>query len=154
MLFPQQPVESGMQQFGRAEQKNNFKSRAGKTKRNCCSSPGKVSDRLSSYCCFILPFLSSQSTPSTLRRLFWTDVGLQPSVERASLEGGQRVVIANTDLLSPSGLAIDFTEERLYWCDQRRGVVESAAMDGSDRQVLLGKQVGEACVTQTHTHSI
>lgn len=73
-------------------------------------------------------------------------------MERASLEGDERVVIANTDLLSPSGLAIDFTEERLFWCDQKRGVVESAAMDGSDRQVLLGKQVGEACVTHKHAH--
>lgn len=82
-----------------------------------------------------------------------TDVGLQPSVEKASLEGDQRVVIANTDLLSPSGLAIDFTEERLFWCDQRRGVVESIALDGSDRRVLLGKQVGEACVTHTHART-
>lgn len=80
-------------------------------------------------------------------------MGLQPSVEGASLEGDQRVIIANTDLLSPSGLAIDFTEERLFWCDQRRGVVESAALDGSDRRVLLGKQVGEACVPPTHKYT-
>lgn len=59
------------------------------------------------------------------------------------------MVIANTNLLSPSGLTIDFTEDRLFWCDQRRGVVETAALDGSDRQVLLEKQVGEACVTHT-----
>lgn len=88
-----------------------------------------------------------------LRKLFWTQVGVQPSVARASLEGDERIVIASTDLLSPSGLAIDFAEERLFWCDQRRGVVESAALDGSARQVLLGKQVGEACVTHTHTHA-
>lgn len=80
------------------------------------------------------------------RKLFWTDLGVQPVVETASLEGKNRVIIARTDLVSPSGLTIDFTEDRLFWCDQRRGVVETAALDGSDRRVVLGNQVGEACV--------
>lgn len=86
---------------------------------------------------------------SFLRKLFWTDIGTQPVVEGASLEGKNRVLIASTDLVSPTGLTIDFTEVRLFWCDQRRGVVETAALDGSDRQVLLENQVGEAYVTQT-----
>lgn len=71
---------------------------------------------------------------------------MQPIVETASLEGKNRVIIARTNLASPSGLTIDFTEDRLFWCDQMRGVVETAALDGSDRRVLLGNQVGEACV--------
>lgn len=82
-----------------------------------------------------------------LRKLFWTDIGAQPVVESASLEGKDRTVIARTSLESPRGLTIDFTEDRLFWCDQRRGVVETAALDGSDRRVLLENQVGEACVT-------
>lgn len=85
-----------------------------------------------------------------LRKLFWTDIGAQPVVESASLEGKDRAVIASTNLVSPSGLTIDFTEDRLFWCDQRRGLVETAALDGSDRRVLLENQVGEACVTHTH----
>lgn len=71
-------------------------------------------------------------------------------VESASLEGKSRVVIASTDLVSPSGLTIDFTEDRLFWCDLRRGVVEMAALDGSHRQVLLDNQVGEVCVRQEY----
>ncbi|KAF7668536.1 hypothetical protein LDENG_00006000 [Lucifuga dentata] len=69
-------------------------------------------------------------------------MGTEPVVESASLEGKGRVVIASTNLLSPSGLTIDFTEDRLFWCDQRRGLVETAALDGSDRRVLLENQVG------------
>lgn len=91
---------------------------------------------------------------SYLRKLFWTDLGAQPVVERTSLEGKNRVIIASTNLVSPSGLTIDFTEDRLFWCDQRKGVVETAALDGSDRQVLLENQVGEACVTHTCTSSL
>lgn len=86
-----------------------------------------------------------------MRKLFWTDIGAHPVVERASLEGKERAVVASTNLVSPSGLTIDFTEDRLFWCDQRTGLVETAALDGSDRRVLLENQVGEACVTHTHT---
>lgn len=86
-----------------------------------------------------------------LRKLFWTDTGAQPVVERASLEGKDRVIIASTNLVSPSGLTIDFTEDRLFWCDQRRGSVETAALDGSDRRVLSENHVGEACVTHICT---
>lgn len=87
-----------------------------------------------------------------LRKLFWTDIGAQPVVESASLDGKDRTVIVSTNLVSPSGLTIDFTEDRLFWCDQRRGLVETAALDGSDRQILLENQVGEACVKHTHAN--
>uniref|UniRef100_A0A665VMP8 Epidermal growth factor n=1 Tax=Echeneis naucrates TaxID=173247 RepID=A0A665VMP8_ECHNA len=76
------------------------------------------------------------------KKLFWTDMGAQPVVESSSLEGKLRTLIARTNLVSPSGLAIDFTEDRLFWCDLQRGVVESAALDGSDRRLLLENQVG------------
>uniref|UniRef100_A0A8C5HLS5 Epidermal growth factor n=1 Tax=Gouania willdenowi TaxID=441366 RepID=A0A8C5HLS5_GOUWI len=76
------------------------------------------------------------------KKLFWTDVGSQPAVERANLEGTDRVVIANTNLVSPTGLTIDFTEDQVFWCDQRKGLIESAALDGSDRRVISENQVG------------
>lgn len=96
--------------------------------------------------CDILEVYFLQCSFSTLRKLFWTDIGAHPVVESASLEGKSRVVIASTNLVSPSGLTIDFTEDRLFWCDLRRGAVETAALDGSHRQVLFDNQVGEVCV--------
>lgn len=89
-----------------------------------------------------------------LRKLFWTDIGAQPVVESASLEGKSRAIVASTNLMSPSGLTVDFTEDRLFWCDLRRGVVETAALDGSHRQVLLDNQVGEACVRHIQKFSL
>uniref|UniRef100_A0A3Q3MM30 Epidermal growth factor n=1 Tax=Mastacembelus armatus TaxID=205130 RepID=A0A3Q3MM30_9TELE len=77
-----------------------------------------------------------------LRKLFWTDIGTHPVVESASLEGKDRAVIVSINLVSPSGLTIDFTEDRLFWCDQRRGLVETAALDGSNRRIILENQVG------------
>lgn len=81
-----------------------------------------------------------------LRKLFWTDIGTHPVVECSSLEGRDRAVIARTNLVSPTGLTIDFTEDRVFWCDQRKGTIETAALDGSDRRVLSKNQVGEVYV--------
>ncbi|XP_053735965.1 pro-epidermal growth factor isoform X3 [Synchiropus splendidus] len=78
----------------------------------------------------------------TAKKLFWTDTGAQPMVESASLEGKDRSIIANTNLVFPTGLTIDYTEDRLIWCDERRAAVETSALDGSDRRVLLENQVG------------
>lgn len=89
-----------------------------------------------------------------LRKLFWTDTGAQPVVESASLEGKGRAVIASTDLVSPGGLTIDFTEDRLFWCDLTMGVVETAALDGSHRRVLLDNQVGEVCVRHIYKFNL
>lgn len=71
-------------------------------------------------------------------------------VEASSLEGGDRAVIASSGLVAPTGLTIDFTENRVFWCDQKRGVIESAGLDGSDRRVLSENQVGEVRVHIPH----
>lgn len=71
-------------------------------------------------------------------------------VEASSLVGGDRAVIASSGLVAPTGLTIDFTEDRLFWCDQKRGVIESAGLDGSDRRVVSENQVGEVCVNFPH----
>lgn len=81
-------------------------------------------------------------------------MGTRPVLESASLEGSDRVVIASADLVSPSGLTIDFTEDRLYWCDSKRGVLEMASLDGSNRQVLTENEVGEASVEHTHSQKV
>ncbi|KAK7922219.1 hypothetical protein WMY93_009121 [Mugilogobius chulae] len=79
-----------------------------------------------------------------IRRLFWTDVGSRPVVESVSLDGSGRVLVASTNLVSPSGLCIDFPEERLWWCDSGTGLVESTRLDGSQRRLLSENQVGRA----------
>ncbi len=37
------------------------------------------------------------------------------------------------DITEPLGLVIDYKEERLYWVDYGKGVVESIALNGKDR---------------------
>ena len=49
---------------------------------------------------------------------------------RINLDGSEKVVIAETDLKTPKGLAIDYEFERIYWCDLYNHRIEYANFDG------------------------
>lgn len=78
------------------------------------------------------------------RRLFWADMGVNPRIDSSSLEGFDRRVVASTGLVWPSGIALDYLADKLYWCDAKQAMVESANLDGSGRRVLAQNDVGEA----------
>ena len=62
--------------------------------------------------------------------MFWTDWVQRPSytsskIERANMDGSDREVWVSTDLQWPNGLSIDYTANRLYWCDAYVDRIES-----------------------------
>lgn len=71
-------------------------------------------------------------------------MGVNPRIESSSLEGIDRQVIASTGLVWPSGIALDYLADKVYWCDAKQSVVESANLDGSGRRILAQNDVGEA----------
>lgn len=71
-------------------------------------------------------------------------MGVNPRIDSSSLEGIDRQVIATTGLMWPSGIALDYLSDKLYWCDAKMSVVESANLDGSGRRILAQNDVGEA----------
>lgn len=70
-------------------------------------------------------------------------MGVNPRIESASLQGIDRLVIASSDLGWPSGITVDYLADKLYWCDAKRSVIETANLDGSKRQILTQNDVGE-----------
>ena len=42
------------------------------------------------------------------RHIYWTDWGDNPKIERADLDGNDRLTLVSTELILPNGLAIDF----------------------------------------------
>ncbi|XP_072019390.1 uncharacterized protein [Amphiura filiformis] len=73
----------------------------------------------------------------TNNRLFWTDWGSTPKIERANADGTNRVTLIDTHLQWPNGLAVDFPGGRMYWCEAGLNRIESSDLNGNNRLVHL-----------------
>lgn len=49
--------------------------------------------------------------------MYWTDWGNQPRIERADMDGNNRLTVIANDLGWPNGLTIDKETRRLIWND-------------------------------------
>lgn len=58
------------------------------------------------------------------RYMYWTDWGEVPKIERADLDGTERLVLVNTSLGWPNGLALDYDERKIYWGDAKTDMIE------------------------------
>lgn len=56
--------------------------------------------------------------------MYWTDWGEAPKIERADLDGTERLVMVNTSLGWPNGLALDYQERKIYWGDAKTDKIE------------------------------
>ena len=70
------------------------------------------------------------------RFMFWTDFGKTAMIERAFLDGSDRRVIHDTDLLQPVGITVDYDSRRIYWSDVELDRLEYSSFDGSGRSVV------------------
>lgn len=70
--------------------------------------------------------------------IFWSDNGLiQPRIERALLDGSHRTVIVNSSINIINDLAIDYLNDKIYWCDSHSDVIERMDLDGGNREVII-----------------
>nr|KAG5696842.1 hypothetical protein BaRGS_030966 [Batillaria attramentaria] len=72
--------------------------------------------------------------------LFWTDWGTPKKIERANYDGSDRRVLHEHFLSLPNALAIDFDNQRLYWADAGKDLVEYSDLDGNNRRKLYTVQ--------------
>ena len=73
--------------------------------------------------------------------MFWTDLGYPPRIERASLAGVNRttlVDLSSSSQYSPNAVFVDYTEDRVYWIDAYRDVIDSTDLNGQNRKLLSG----------------
>lgn len=49
------------------------------------------------------------------RKIYWSDWGTSPKIERANYDGTERVVLVNRDLKWPNGMAIDYKGRRMVF---------------------------------------
>ena len=77
------------------------------------------------------------------RQLYWTDTGSVPKIERASMDGTSRVVLHDTNLTTPYGLALDIETQTLYWTDYTLDVLETSSANGANRKILTDRMLAD-----------
>jgi len=69
--------------------------------------------------------------------MFWSDAGSHPRIEKASLDGNQRVAIVTTYIFHPNGIDLDRGNQRIFWVDAGYDRVESISYNGNNRNILF-----------------
>ena len=69
--------------------------------------------------------------------MFWTDWGTSKKMEKASLDGNQRVAIVTTFLYFPFGIELDRGNKQIFWVDAWYDRVETVDYNGNNRKQLF-----------------
>uniref|UniRef100_A0A8C7YWT9 Nidogen 1b n=1 Tax=Oryzias sinensis TaxID=183150 RepID=A0A8C7YWT9_9TELE len=94
----------------------------------------------------IIPVLQSPegiAVDDVARLLFWTD-SMRDTIEVSKLDGSQRLVLFDTDLVNPRPIVTNPAYGRIYWADWDRDgpKIEMSNMDGTERSVLVEEDLG------------
>ncbi|ESO82185.1 hypothetical protein LOTGIDRAFT_170222, partial [Lottia gigantea] len=72
----------------------------------------------------------------------WDASENKPKIEYSWMNGDQRKVLVNSNLVYPTGITIDyFMNDRIYWCDYKSNVIETMKYDGTDRHIVIKKGI-------------
>uniref|UniRef100_A0A6Q2Z9X6 EGF-like domain-containing protein n=1 Tax=Esox lucius TaxID=8010 RepID=A0A6Q2Z9X6_ESOLU len=73
--------------------------------------------------------------------MYWTVIGDHSHIEESAMDGSMRRILLEKNLRRPTGLAIDYFNQRLYWADPELSEIGSVRLDGSDPLVLLNNGI-------------
>lgn len=68
--------------------------------------------------------------------MFFSDNDPNSRIEKASLDGQDRVVIVHKGLSRVLALTVDLDNNKLYWVDYGRHTLEGCDYDGANRRVI------------------
>ena len=74
------------------------------------------------------------------RYMYWTDWGHFPRIERAYMNGEERMDLVNHTIGWPNGLTIDHVYNKLYWADAREDNIEVMDLATLERKVVLNQK--------------
>lgn len=68
--------------------------------------------------------------------MYWSDWGFEARIERAGMDGSNRTVLHNTNLVWPNGITLDYVNQKIYWIDASLDNIEYSNVDGTGRTLL------------------
>ena len=76
-----------------------------------------------------------------LRYIYWIDQAQNSKIERAFLNGENRTILAQTDIITPTDIFIDISTGDVYWTDNTKDRIEKMTWDGKNRVIIKSNNV-------------
>lgn len=84
--------------------------------------------------------------------MFFSDNDPNSRIEKASLDGQDRVVIVHKGLSRVLTLTVDLDNNKLYWADHGRQTLEGCDYDGANRRVI--RRTNQISMTSLAYHQV
>jgi len=87
--------------------------------------------------------------------LFWSTAGKHQKIERAAVDGTERMVLFSTDVGDLGPVAVDTDLRRIYWADLALKRIESGDFDGGHRRTAVDAEIRSPsgmCVFADHLY--
>ncbi|XP_032874686.1 very low-density lipoprotein receptor-like [Amblyraja radiata] len=68
--------------------------------------------------------------------MYWSEIGSQPHIERAGMDGTNRKVIIKQGLGWPTSLTLDLIDWKLFWADGKLHCIGVSNLDGTEMKVM------------------
>lgn len=81
----------------------------------------------------ISPFLLT----SFYRKVFFTDYGQIPKVERCDMDGQNRTKLVDSKIVFPHGITLDLVSRLVYWADAYLDYIEVVDYEGKNRHTII-----------------
>jgi len=79
---------------------------------------------------------SSMAVNPKLKYLYWLDNGQFAKLMRSQLDGSNKTVLIQTEIMSPTDLYVDVSTGYVYWSDNTKDRIERCDWDGKNRIVI------------------
>lgn len=69
------------------------------------------------------------------RIMYWSEIGGEPQIEQAGMDGSSRKVLIDRGLGWPISITLDLLSWKIFWADDKLHCIGSASLDGTGMQV-------------------
>lgn len=71
------------------------------------------------------------------RLMYWSEVGEEPQIEKAGMDGSSRKILIDQGLGRPTSIALDQLSWKIFWSDDKFHSIGSANLDGTGIRVSV-----------------
>ncbi|XP_032774864.1 low-density lipoprotein receptor-related protein 1-like [Rattus rattus] len=73
--------------------------------------------------------------------MYWSEIGEEPRIEQAGMDGNSRKILVNQGLGRPTSIALDQLSWKIFWSDEKFHCIGSVNLDGSGIRMMQLTQI-------------